>query len=48
MALYMPTKIWGIQYKFSHDAVLTVLASEPYSVDNYVKNYKDFLKYTEK
>jgi len=36
--------IWGTQYRYSGDAVLLVLASHPYDIDDYVRNYEDFLK----
>lgn len=43
-ALYMPAMIWGIQYGFSPDAVLLVLASEPYDPDDYIRDYAEFLE----
>lgn len=45
LGLYIPPKIWGIQYKYSADAVLLVLASEAYSAEDYLRNYDEFLKY---
>jgi UDP-2-acetamido-3-amino-2,3-dideoxy-glucuronate N-acetyltransferase len=45
MGLYMPAKIWGIQYKFSSDAVLAVFASHPYQSEDYIRVYSDFLRY---
>lgn len=42
--LYLPPMIWGTQYRYSGDAVLLVLASHPYDIDDYVRNYEDFLK----
>jgi len=44
IGLHMPTMIWGIQYKFSKDAVLMVMASHPYNSDEYIRDYTDFLK----
>jgi len=42
--LYIPPMIWGIQYKYSADAVLMVLASDVYSAEDYIRNYEDYLK----
>jgi dTDP-4-dehydrorhamnose 3,5-epimerase-like enzyme len=42
--LYIPPMVWGIQYKYSHDAVLLVFASHPYDPDDYIRNYDQFLK----
>jgi hypothetical protein len=36
--------IWGVQYKFSQDATLLVLASAPYDPDDYIRSYDEFLK----
>ncbi len=43
-ALYIPARVWGIQYKYSEDAVLMVLASEKYDAADYIRNYDEFLK----
>ena len=34
---------WGIQYKFSPDAMLLVLASDYYDPEDYIRKYEDFL-----
>ena len=44
VGLHIPPLVWGIQYRFSRDAVLLVLASEPYDADDYIRDYDDFLK----
>lgn len=44
VGLYIPPMIWGIQYKYSADAVLLVFASEFYDPADYVRNYNDFLR----
>ncbi|HQV56468.1 MAG TPA: WxcM-like domain-containing protein [Ilumatobacteraceae bacterium] len=41
-ALYMPALTWGTQYQYSADAVLLVLASQPYDVADYVRDYDEF------
>lgn len=41
--LYLPALTWGIQYKYSRDAVLLVFASEYYDNAEYIRDYKEFL-----
>lgn len=41
--LYLPPMTWGIQYKYSRDAVLLVFASEYYDPKDYIRNYSDFI-----
>jgi acetyltransferase-like isoleucine patch superfamily enzyme/dTDP-4-dehydrorhamnose 3,5-epimerase-like enzyme len=41
--LYMPPMTWGTQYKYSHDAVLLVLASHVYDTDDYIRSYDEFI-----
>jgi len=43
MGLYMPTMTWGIQYKFSKDALLMVYASHAYNADEYIRDYAQFV-----
>ena len=43
LGIYLPPMTWWVQYKHSSDAVLTVLASEPYDPSDYIRNYEDFL-----
>jgi hypothetical protein len=43
IGLYRPPMIWGVQYKFSPDAVLLVLASEGYDAEDYIRDYDSFL-----
>jgi len=44
VGLYLPPKVWGIQYKYSQDSVLMVFASHEYDAADYVRSYEDFLK----
>jgi acetyltransferase-like isoleucine patch superfamily enzyme/dTDP-4-dehydrorhamnose 3,5-epimerase-like enzyme len=44
LGIYLPPMIWGIQYRYSKDAVLLVFASDYYDPDDYIRNYTDFLK----
>ena len=45
MGVYMPAMTWGTQYRYSRDAVLLVFASMPYSADDYIREYKDFIAF---
>lgn len=44
VGLYLPPKVWGIQYKYSQDAVLMVFASHEYDAADYIRSYEDFLR----
>lgn len=41
--IYLPPMVWGVQYKYSHDAVLLVFASEYYDQKDYIRDYDEFL-----
>lgn len=41
--LYLPPMTWGIQYKYSPDAVLLVFASHYYDADDYIRDYDEFV-----
>jgi UDP-2-acetamido-3-amino-2,3-dideoxy-glucuronate N-acetyltransferase len=43
VGLYLPPMTWGIQYRYSPDAVLLVLASHPYDSADYIRDYGQFL-----
>lgn len=43
LGIYLPPMIWGIQYKYSSDAVLLVLASHTYDANDYIRDYDEFL-----
>jgi len=43
IGVHVPPMIWGIQYKFTRDAVLLVFASEHYDTNDYIRNYDEFL-----
>ncbi len=45
-ALHMGPMVWGVQYRYSHDACLMVLASHPYDADDYIREYDEFLRLT--
>jgi acetyltransferase-like isoleucine patch superfamily enzyme/dTDP-4-dehydrorhamnose 3,5-epimerase-like enzyme len=44
LALYVPPMVWGVQYRYSDDAVLLVLASGGYDPDDYIRDYDQFLR----
>lgn len=44
LGLYIPPRIWGIQYKYSPDAVLMVFASHEYESSDYIRDYEEFRK----
>lgn len=43
LGLFLPPMVWGIQYRYSFDAVLLVIASEHYDSGDYIRDYDDFL-----
>lgn len=43
LGLYLPPMVWGIQYKFSPDALLLVFASHHYDSSDYIRDYSDYL-----
>ena len=42
--IYMPEMVWKEMYDFSEDAVLLVLASEPYDAAEYIKDYQEYTR----
>ncbi|MFJ3521369.1 WxcM-like domain-containing protein [Pseudomonas sp. NPDC090203] len=44
--IYLPPMTWGIQYKYSEDAVLLVFTSDYYDAGDYIRNYTDFTNLT--
>ena len=43
LGLHLPPMTWGIQYRYSEDAVLLVLASDPYDPADYIRDYDEFV-----
>lgn len=43
LGLHIPPMVWGIQYRYSEDAVLLVFASHHYDADDYIRDYDEFL-----
>ncbi|MCF6317545.1 MAG: WxcM-like domain-containing protein [Marinosulfonomonas sp.] len=44
IGLYMPSMIWGTQYRYTRDAVLLVFTSHAYDASDYIRTYDDFRK----
>ena len=44
IGLYLPPMIWGIQYKYSSDAVLLVFASHHYDSSDYIRSYDEYVE----
>jgi len=44
LGLYLPPMTWGIQYKYSEDAVLLVFASNFYDSADYIREYGAFIE----
>jgi acetyltransferase-like isoleucine patch superfamily enzyme len=42
LAVHLPPMVWGIQYKYSVDAVLLVFASHYYDNADYIRDYSEF------
>jgi UDP-2-acetamido-3-amino-2,3-dideoxy-glucuronate N-acetyltransferase len=42
--MYLPPMVWGVQYKYSEDAVLLVFASHHYDGADYIRNYSEYLE----
>jgi UDP-2-acetamido-3-amino-2,3-dideoxy-glucuronate N-acetyltransferase len=43
LAVHLPPMVWGLQYKYSADGVLLVLASDYYDPSDYIRDYSEFL-----
>ncbi len=43
IAVHVPPMVWTVQYKYSEDAILLVLASEEYDPKDYIRDYDEFL-----
>ncbi|SDQ88874.1 WxcM-like domain-containing protein [Pseudoxanthomonas sp. CF125] len=48
IGLHLPPLTWGIQYKYSPDAVLLVFASEYYDAQEYIRDYSEFVQLSRK
>ena len=41
--VYLPPMTWGVQYKYSSDAVLLVFASHFYDAEDYIRDYDQYM-----
>jgi hypothetical protein len=48
VGIHPPPITWGIQYRYSSEAVLMVLASHYYDTHDYIRNYDEFKSSIEK
>ena len=48
LAIHLPPMVWGMQYRYSSDAVLLVLASDFYDAADYIRDYSEFLALSRK
>ena len=48
LGLYLPPMVWAVQYKYTQDAILLVLASDVYDADDYIRDYDEFLSEVKK
>jgi acetyltransferase-like isoleucine patch superfamily enzyme/dTDP-4-dehydrorhamnose 3,5-epimerase-like enzyme len=43
VGIHIPPMVWGVQYKYSPDTMLLVLASDIYDGEDYIRDYDQFL-----
>jgi hypothetical protein len=43
-AVHIPPMVWSVQYKYTKDAVLLVLASDIYKPEDYIRDYDEFTR----
>lgn len=48
LGIYIAPLVWGIQYKYSSDAILLVFASHYYDSADYIRDYSEFRKIAKK
>lgn len=44
VGVHVPPMVWAVQYRYSPDAVLLVLASETYDPNDYIRDYEEFIR----
>ncbi len=44
IGVHLAPMVWGVQYKYTADAVLLVFASDYYDADDYIRSYDQFLE----
>jgi UDP-2-acetamido-3-amino-2,3-dideoxy-glucuronate N-acetyltransferase len=48
IGIHIPPMIWGTQYQYSSDAALLVFASDAYDSDDYIRNYDEFIRLSQR
>jgi dTDP-4-dehydrorhamnose 3,5-epimerase-like enzyme len=43
VGLYIPPMIWGVQHRYTNDAVLLVFASHLYDPKDYIRDFQEFM-----
>jgi dTDP-4-dehydrorhamnose 3,5-epimerase-like enzyme len=43
IGIFVPPRVWCVQYNYSADAVLMVFASQEYDPADYIRDYDEFL-----
>ncbi len=43
IGLHIPPMVWGIQYMYTEDALMLVLASDVYQAGDYIRDYGDYI-----
>ena len=46
IGLHLPPLTWAVQYRYTIDAVLMVMASHTYDPKDYIRDYEEFIKLT--
>ena len=44
IGIHLPPMVWAVQYKYTEDAVMLVLASDRYDPASYIRDYAEFLE----
>ena len=47
LGLYIPPRVWGVQFMYSEDAVLLVAASDAYDPEDYLRTYDEFVEFVQ-
>jgi len=47
LGIHLKPGVWGVQYKYSADAVLLVFASHYYDAADYIRDYSEFCQFVE-
>lgn len=48
IGLHLKPGVWGVQYRYSDDAILVVLASHAYDEGDYIRDYADYLEWSKR